>query len=373
MKINHMQSNTKSTATASMFRRALKCFACMSAAGTLLLTATSSWAAGGPNAYHWTNLVSDIPGVAENVDPNLVNPWGLTISSSGNFWVSDAEVGLATVYSEEGVPQSLVVTIPPSASSSEEVGAPTGQVVNSGPGFVITQNGVSGPSLFIFVSEDGGISGWNPEVSPDHAILAVDDGDEGAVYKGATLASTAGGDFLYVTNFHEGTVDVYDQNFAEVSNEQTFVDPTIPHGFAPFGIQNINGLIYVTYAKQDADKVDDVPGPGFGFVSVFDTSGNFIKRLISRGHLNAPWGLALAPAGFGRASNSLLVGNFGDGRINIFDINSGASAGPLRKANGTPLAFDGLWALLFVDTDLYFTAGIADEEHGLFGEIEADE
>jgi uncharacterized protein (TIGR03118 family) len=372
MKINHTQSNSKSTVAASMFRRALKRFACISAVGTLLLTATSSWAAGG-NAYHWTNLVSDIPGVAKFTDPNLVNPWGLTISSSGNFWVSDAETGVSTIYDEEGVPQPLVVTIPPSASSSEEHGAPTGQVVNSGSGFVVSQNGVSGPALFIFVSEDGGISGWNPTVSPDQAILTVDDGDEGAIYKGAAIATTTDGDRLYVTNFHEGTVDVYDQNWAEISNDDTFVDPTLPQGYAPFGIQNINGLIYVTYAKQDADKVDDVPGPGFGFVRVFDTSGNLLRRLISRGRLNAPWGLAQAPQGFGQASGALLVGNFGDGQINAFDINTGRSLATLKQANGIPLAFDGLWALLFVDTDLYFTAGIADEAHGLFGEIEADE
>jgi len=333
----------------------------------LLLTATSSWAAG----YHWTNLVSDIPGVALHADPNLVNPWGLTVSSVGNFWVSDNETGVATVYTEEGDSVPLVVKIPPSASSTEEHGAPTGQVVNNGPGFVITQNGRSGPSLFIFVSEDGGISGWNPDVSPNRAILAVDDGDEGAIYKGATLASTAGGDFLYVTNFHEGTVDVYDQNWVEV--EESFVDPTLPLGYAPFGIQNINGLIYVTYAKQDRDKEDDVPGPGHGFVSVFDTSGNFIGRLISRGRLNSPWGLALAPQGFGRAGGSLLVGNFGDGRINAFDPTTGNGRGALAQADGTPLVFDGLWALLFVGNELYFTAGLADEAHGLFGDIEADE
>jgi len=368
MKMNHMQSNSKPTATESLFRSAWKRLAYICAAGTLLLTATSSWAAG----YHWTNLVSDIPGVALHTDPNLVNPWGLTFSTStGNFWVSDAEVGLATVYTQEGVPVPTVVQIPPSASSTEERGAPTGQVINNGPGFVITQNGVSGPSLFIFVSEDGGISGWNPDVSPNHAILAVDDGDEGAVYKGATLASTAAGDFLYVTNFSEGTVDVYNQNWEEV--EASFVDPTIPHGYAPFGIQNINGLIYVTYAKQDRERKDDVPGPGHGFVSVFDTSGNFIQRLISRGVLNSPWGLAWAPQGFGRASGSLLVGNFGNGRINAFDLNTGDFRGVLSQADGTPLVFDGLWSLLFVGTDLYFTAGIADEEHGLFGEIEANE
>jgi uncharacterized protein (TIGR03118 family) len=368
MKMNHMQSISKPTATESMFRRAMKRFAYVCAAGTLFLTATSSWAA---NGYSWTNLVSDIPGVALHTDPNLVNPWGLTVSSTGNFWVSDAEVGLATVYTEEGQIVPLVVQIPPSASSTEEHGAPTGQVINNGPGFVITHNGVSGPSLFIFVSEDGGISGWNPDVSPTHAILAVDDGDEGAIYKGATLASTAGGDFLYVTNFHEGTVDVYDQNWEEV--EASFMDPTIPQGYAPFGIQNINGLIYVTYAKQDRDKADDVPGHGHGFVSVFDTSGNFIRRLISQGPLNSPWGLALAPQDFGVASGSLLVGNFGNGRINAFDPMTGDGRGRLEQANGTPLAFDGLWALLFVENELYFTAGLADEEHGLFGEIEANE
>jgi uncharacterized protein (TIGR03118 family) len=370
MKMNHMQSNSKPTATASMLSRPLKRFAYICAAGTLLLTATSSWA-GVVAGYEPTNLVSDIPGVALHTDPNLVNPWGLTFSSTGNFWVSDAEVGLATVYTEEGEIVPLVVRIPPSASSTEEHGAPTGQVINNGPGFVITKNGVSGPSLFIFVSEDGGISGWNPDVAPDRAVLAVDDGDEGAVYKGATLASAGGRDFLYVTNFYEGTVDVYNQNWAEVSNEQSFVDPTLPDGYAPFGIQNINGLIYVTYAKQDAEKKDDVPGPGHGFASVFDTSGNFIERLISRGRLNSPWGLALAPQGFGRASGELLVGNFGDGRINVFDPNTGQSFGPLAQPDATPLVFDGLWALLFVDTDLYFTAGIADEQHGLFGEIEA--
>jgi uncharacterized protein (TIGR03118 family) len=371
MKINHIQSNSKSTATASLFRRALKRFACISAAGTLLLTATSSWAAGGNNAYHWTNLVSDIPGVAKFTDPNLVNPWGLSIGSE--FWVSNAETGTSTLYDLDGTPFSLVVTIPPSASSSEQVGAPTGNVFNSGSGFEVTRNGVSGPAIFIFVSEDGGISGWNPTVSPDRAILAVDHGAEDAIYKGATLATTVDGDRLYATNFHAGKVEIYDQNFVEIDTAQTFVDPTLQQGFAPFGIQNINGLIHVTYAKQDADKVDDVPGPGFGFVSVFDTSGNFIKRLVSRGRLNAPWGLALAPQGFGKASGSLLVGNFGDGRINAFDPTTGRSLGTLKQATGTPLAFDGLWALLFVDTDLYFTAGIADEAHGLFGEIQADQ
>src|SRR6266496_2950462 len=247
IKMNHMQSNSQPMATASMFRRALKRFAYICAAGTLLLTATSSWAAGSNNAYHWTNLVSDIAGVALRVDSNLVNPWGLAASATNTLWVADNGTGVSTLYSTDGVPVPLVVTIPPSASNTDGAN-PTGTVFNSGSGFVVTRNGVSGPSIFIFVGEDGSISGWNPDVSPDHAILAVDDGDEGAVYKGATLASTAGGDRLYVTNFHAGTVDVYDQNFMEVGGG--FVDPTLPDGYAPFGIRNINGFIYVTYAKQ---------------------------------------------------------------------------------------------------------------------------
>src|SRR2546430_5655992 len=182
MKMNHMQSNSKPTATASMFGRALKRFAYICAAGTLLLTATSSWAAADTNAYHWTNLVSDIAGVALRVDSNLVNPWGLAASATNTLWVADNGTGVSTLYSTDGVPVPLVVIIPRSASNTDGAN-PTGTVFNSGSGFVVTRNGVSGPSIFIFVGEDGSISGWNPEVSPDHAILSVDDGDEGAVYK----------------------------------------------------------------------------------------------------------------------------------------------------------------------------------------------
>jgi len=339
----------------------------IAAIAALQLTASSSLAA--PEiSYLRTNLVSDIPGLAENLDPNLVNPWGLTISTGGTFWVADNGTGLSTLYDLNGVPQSLVVTIPPSANSSGS--APTGQVFNTGPGFVVTQNGRSGPAIFIFVSEDGAISGWNGAVSATDAILAIDHGSQDSIYKGAALATVAGGQRLYATDFHNGKVEIYDQNFAEIDNAQTFVDPTIPNGYAPFGIQNINNLIYVTYAKQDANKEDDVPGRGHGFVSVFDTDGTFVKRLISRGRLNSPWGLAQAPDGFGNIGGSLLVGNFGDGKINGFDINSGAGLGTLKKATGKPLVTDGLWALLFVGTDLYVTAGIADEAHGLFAKIQ---
>ena len=228
----------------------------------------------------------------------------------------------------------LVVTIPPSKSSSEG-GNPTGIVFNSTGGFVVSEHNRSGPSFFIFVSEDGVISGWNPQVALDHAVIALDHGNREAIYKGAALGTTPNGAArLYVTNFHAAKVEVYDNSFAPIQIAGRFVDPTIPSGFAPFGIANINGSIYVTYAKQDADAEDDVAGAGLGFVSVFDTQGNFIKRLISRGALNAPWGLALAPNNFGPFGGALLVGNFGNGRINAYNPTTGAFLGHLTKPTG---------------------------------------
>jgi len=342
---------------------------CLSAVTTLLLSATAP--AQEHNSYTKTNLVSDVPGKAEHTDPNLVNAWGLSLG--GAFWVSDNGTGVSTIYDGEGNPQPLVVTIPPSASNTGGISAPTGQVFNSGTGFVVTNGTTSGPALFIFASEDGGISGWNPNVSANEAILAVDHGAENAIYKGLTMAADADGrDHIYASNFWSARVEIYDSSFNETDTSSTFVDPGIPAGYAPFGIQAINGSIYVAYAKQDADKKDDVPGPGHGFVSVFDPSGNFIKRLITHRPLNSPWGMALAPANFGKLSGSLLVGNFGNGRINSFDLETGRYQGPMRKTNGAPMQVPGLWALLFDGTELYLTAGPSDEANGLFAEIEAD-
>ncbi len=346
---------------------AWKRFASCGVVATLLFAAATSWGQA-RNSYTRTNLVSDIPGVADHTDPNLVNPWGLTFGAE--FWVSNAGTGTSTLYDLDGNPLSLVVTIPPSASNTEGVSAPTGQVFNSGSNFVVSNGTTSGPAIFIFVSEDGGISGWNPNVDANNAILVVDHGAAEAIYKGFAVSDSL--DRLYATDFHNGKVEMYDASFNEIDNASTFVDPSLPAGYAPFGIQSINGSIYVTYALQDADKVDDVPGPGHGFVSVFDTNGSFIQRLISRKPLNSPWGLALAPAGFGKVSGRLLVGNFGNGRINSFDLATGSSRGPLRKSNGAPMVISGLWALLFVETDLYATAGIDGEAHGIFAEISAD-
>jgi uncharacterized protein (TIGR03118 family) len=222
--------------------------------------------------------------------------------------------------------------------------------------------------LFIFVSEDGSISGWNPTVDPTNAIIAVDNGTNRgvnhAVYKGATLGAANGHNFLFVSNFHTGHVETYDENFHQVT-PNGFVDPSLPAGYAPFGIRNFNGEIFVNYAKQDHAKHDDVACPGCGFISVFDTSGNFLRRLVSNGNLNSPWGLAIV-------DNELWVGNFGDGLINVYDPMTGAFIETLMRADGTPLQFDGLWDMLPLGEGVYFTAGIGDESHGLFGLITED-
>lgn len=321
-------------------------------------------------AYGATNLVSDIPGSARRTDFNLVNPWGLAVGSSGTIWVANNSTGTSTLYDQNGVPQDLVVTIPASATNTDGAN-PTGIVFNSGTGFVVSEGGVSGPAVFIFVSEDGSISGWAPTVVSDHAIIAVDDGEEGSVYKGAALGESSTGTRLFVTNFSEGKVSIYDDTFAEIEDDEAFVDPEVPAGYAPFGIENINGLIYVTYAKQDRDGEDDVPGPGHGFLAAFDADGNLVTHLASHGPLNSPWGLALAPdRKFGNLTGALLVGNFGDGEIHGYDITTGAFLGTMSKPDGTPLRVDELWALHTIGNAVYFTAGIVEEEHGLFGYIQ---
>ena len=334
------------------------------AAAALFTTASAR-----ADTYSWTNFQSDIAGVAQHVDPNLVNPWGMaTPGSSGPIWVSDNGTGVSTLYNLNGTARPLIVTIPP-AMHNKDGGNPTGVVFNSTSSFQVTKNGISGAARFIFVSEDGSISGWNPSVDPMNAVIAVDNGrghgPHRAIYKGATLGVANSHNFLYVTDFHTGKVETYDESFHQV-NPGGFVDPNLPHGYAPFGIRNFNGQIFVTYAKQDHHKEDDVACPGCGFVNVFDTSGNFQRRLVSNGNLNAPWGLALV-------EGELWVGNFGDGQINNYDPATGNHIETLMRLDGTPLQFDGLWDLLPLGNGVYFTAGIAGEEHGLFGIITEDQ
>lgn len=320
--------------------------------------------------FDWENFESDIGGVAQFKDANLVNPWGIAVSSRGYVWIADNGTGVATVYYPDGKPfpnsaSPLVVAIPASASSTEGAN-PTGIVSNSTPFFKVSNGTNALPAQFIFVSEDGVISGWNQQLSNTQAFVAVDNGPADAVYKGVTRGTFNNQNYLYATNFHSGAVETYDENFV-LQAGFPFADPNLTPGFAPFGIRNLNGQIYVTYAKQDnpADADDDVPGPGNGFVDIFTTNGQFVKRLISGGGLNSPWGLELINGG-------LWVGNFGDGQINIYGPTSGNFVGSAKDRFGRPLQFDGLWALVFDNQALYFSAGIADEEHGLFGVIFPD-
>ncbi len=320
--------------------------------------------------YQQTNLVSDVPGMAAHTDPNLVNAWGIAFNPNAFAWVADNHTGVATLYDGLGNSPPLVVTIP--------TGSPTGIVFNGSPDFVVTGVAASGPGLFIFASESGAISAWAPNVDFTNAILVADNSASGAIYKGLALAANGNGHFLYATDFHNGKIDVFDKDFHLATLPGSFADPAIPPGFAPFGIQNLQGAIYVTYAKQDADKVDDVAGKGLGFVNVFDANGHLIRRVVSRGKLNAPWGLAIAPADFGKFSNRLLVGNFGDGIINAYDAATGAFRGQLCGPDGRRLAIDGLWGISFGNglldqptNVLFFAAGPDDENHGLYGRIEA--
>lgn len=312
-----------------------------------------------------TDLVADTAIAGTITDPNLVNPWGMSYSPSGPFWVSDNATGLVTVYNGAGSIQSLVVTIPGAGGAAG--GSVTGQVYNSTTDFVMLG---LGPSKFLFVTEDGVLSSWYAGTS---AVLQNDQSSTGAIYKGLAIGSNGSANFLYATNFHSGQIDVFDTSFALVNS---FTDPSIPTGYAPFGIQTINGKLYVTYALQDGAKEDDVPGAGHGYVDVFNMDGTVSLRLISNGSLNSPWGLAVAPAGFGSVSNALLVGNFGDGRIIAYNLTTGAEIGRLNDSNGDPIVIPGLWGLLFGNGgsagstgELFFTAGPSDETHGLFGKI----
>lgn len=356
--------------------------------GLLLLVSPGlARAQGGEFIQH--NLVSDLSGVADHTDANLVNSWGLSHSPTGPWVVSDNGTGLATQYDANGVGIPPVITIPPPASSpAGTTAAPTGNVFNGTSDFAVAEGSHSGPSQFLFATEDGTISGWNPTVDMTHAILEVDRSTTkqgkfvGAVYKGLAMGSNSSSNFLFAANFRFGTVEQFDTHFHLVNS---FTDKTLTHDcpvrgsptqcFAPFGIQNIGGILFVTFALQDAVRHDDVSGAGNGFVDEFDTNGNLIHRFASNGTLNSPWGLALAPSTFGGFGGDLLVGNFGNGRINAFDL-SGHFMGQLADANGVLLSINGLWGLAFGNggtagptTTLFFASGLNDESDGLFGSI----
>jgi uncharacterized protein (TIGR03118 family) len=339
-----------------------------------------------------TALVSNsstVVATALTIDANLQNPWGVAFAPGAPFWISDANSNLTTLYSGIGAndtqgvtgSNSVGVAIPPSAAGVPA--NPSGQVYNGGGGFMISTSNGPESALFIFDGEGGTIAAWAKD-SGATAVTAYDDGvanaGNHAVYKGLAIGTVGGATFLYATDLHNNKVDVFDTNFSKPAAMQgKFVDPNIPAGFAPFGIAALNGNLYVTFAKQDAAKHDEIAGAGLGYVDIFDFSGNLISQFASAGALNAPWGIAVAPAGFGSLQGDVLIGNFGDGMINIFAPNGTAlanSEGPLMSSGGQPFAFPGLWSLVFGNGDadkplttLFYTAGFADQTDGVFGGI----
>jgi len=364
----------------------------MSAAFALSVVAAPVLAEGeqaGGRTYVQTNLVSDVPGLAAHTDPNLRNPWQTSTGPGLPIWVSDNASGVTTLYDGQGNLKevspnqpSVAIPAPPSAGPGA-VGASTGTAFNPTPdGFVVSgKGGASGPSRFLFATEDGTMVGWNPTVNVQSAMIAVDrsqatdtEGDHGAVYKGLALVTTPAGKFLYASNFRFGQVEVFDSNFNIVN---IFTDPMVPAGFAPFGIHNIGGKLFVTFAKQTADKHDDVAGPGNGFVDVFSPDGVRRQRFASHGKLDSPWAVTLAPATFGAFGGDILVGNFGSGQIGAYAATSGEFRGQLGNTHGGALTISGLWGLRFPTTSLnvtdpnalYFTAGINHEADGLFGTL----
>jgi uncharacterized protein (TIGR03118 family) len=351
--------------------------------GAVLMISASVAPAAAQLRVNQTNLVSDIPGLAQVTDPNLVNAWGISFGPKSPFWISDNGKGLSTLYSvpSSGPPSAskvpLEVTILPATGAATS--APTGQVFNDTSGFDL-KNG-SGKAVFLFASEDGAITGWNGGAA---AIVKVDNGNtdplKNSVYKGLAISNDNGGT-LYATNFRFGRIDAFDSNFTPtLTAPSDFVDPNLPKGYAPFNDKVINGELYVTYAKQDDAKHDDQAGAGNGFVDVFDLDGAMKERLISRGALDSPWGLEIAPASFGSFAGDLLVGNFGDGMINAYNPTTGAFVGTIDGADGNPLVIDGLWGLTIgngfaggsPDT-LFFTAGPNGESDGLFGSLAVPE
>jgi uncharacterized protein (TIGR03118 family) len=335
--------------------------------GAMLVAAAAP--ASAQTGYNQVNLVSDIPGMARVTDSSLQNPWGMASSATSPWWVSDNGTDLSTLYNgNTGAKSALVVSIPSAA--------PTGLVFNSTADFLLP---TGGKSLFLFSTETGHIDAWNGAQGTTAISMAA---PSGAVYKGLAIGTANSASFLYAADFVQGKVQVFNSTFGATSLSGNFTDPGLPSGYAPFGIKNLGGKIYVTYAQQSGipGDIDEQHGPGKGFVDVFDTSGNFLDRVASGGTLDAPWGLALAPSNFGAFSNDLLVGNFGDGTINAFDPTTFAFEGQLLDENGNPISIDGLWDLNFgnganggLKNSLYFSAGLNDEADGLVGFLHVPE
>jgi uncharacterized protein (TIGR03118 family) len=319
------------------------------------------------SAFTTTALVTDQSSGAAHTDTHLVNAWGIAFNPTAFVWVANNGTATSTLYDGNGVPQTLVVAVPAGV---------TGIVYNGSQDFKVTQNGVTGASPFIFVGETGTVSGWSPAVNRTNAVTVVDTGGS-AVYKGLAIAAYSGANYLYAADFRNNRIDVYNATFQKTTLPGGFTDPSLPAGYAPFGIQAIGDRIYVAYAQRETSGNDEVKGAGLGVVDVYDTGGVFLHRLAAGGALNAPWGLAMAPADFGDFSNALLVANFGDGKINAYNPSTGGFIGTLSKADRTPIVIDGLWGIAFGNgvqnqptNTLFYTAGPADESHGIYGRID---
>jgi uncharacterized protein (TIGR03118 family) len=322
------------------------------------------------------NLVSDtVATSAPRHDLNLVNPWGLAASADGPWWVANNGTGTSTAYTANGASIGYTVKIP-GADGVAGHGNPTGIVFNNTTGFEITKGAATAPSEYIFVNEDGVISGWNISVDPVNAITVADNSPDGAIYKGVTMGVANGNTFLYAADFHNGVINIFDSTFGKTTFLNAFQDPQLPAGYAPFNISNVGGKLYVSYAQQDAAKEDEVAGNGKGFVNVFTTTGVLVRRLEHGKFLNAPWAVTKAPAGFGKLSKRVLVGNFGSGKIAAFNGTNGKFMGMMTKRGGHAVAIEGLWGLAFGNggqagssKTLFFAAGVDDEAHGLFGTL----
>ena len=316
---------------------------------------------------------------ADNTDAHLKNAWGLVFNPAGFAWVANNGTSVVTLYDGAGVLQpSPIVSLAPAANGN--AANPTGIVYNGTADFVLTRGSSSSPALFLFDGEGGTLAAWNPAAG-NGAQTVHDDGTGGAVYKGLAIGNNAGANFLYATDFHNNKIDTFDTTFAKVTTTGGFADATIPAGFAPFGIQNIGGRLYVTYAQQDAVAHDNVSGPGLGYVDLFDLNGVLIRRVASGGALNAPWGVALAPANFGVLSNDLLIANFGDGLIDAYDPVTGAFVRGLNSVappGGVAIRISGLWGIAFGNglpgqptNALFFAAGSNREVNGAYGRIDS--
>jgi uncharacterized protein (TIGR03118 family) len=306
-----------------------------------------------------TNQVSDQAAMAKFTDTNLVNAWGLAIGPATALWVANNGTSTSTIYNPATfVAAPLVVNTPEAPTGATFVG-----VANA-----FNVGGANTPSLFAFATEGGKIAGWSPAVDLTNAVVKVDQSGQGSIFKGLTLGLNQDTHLLFAADFGTGMVEAFDTNFKQV---MSFTDPRLlPAHYVPFNVQNLNGLLYVTFAQKDPGARDENHGQGLGFVDVFDMNGNLVKRLIKHGQLNAPWGLTIAPRSFGKFAGALLVGNFGDGRIDAYDPNTGQFLGKIKDGNGSPLAIDGLWAMRTgAEGTITFSSGPGDENHGLVGSI----